>query len=37
MYTANDITTLIWQLLINMPEAQAIALMQAIETEGDNQ
>lgn len=37
MYTANDITTLIWQLLINMPETQAIQLLQAIELEANAQ
>lgn len=31
MYKANDITALIWQLLVNMSERDAIKLLNAIE------
>ncbi len=31
MYTTDDITDLIWQLLVNMPERDAVKLLKAIE------
>lgn len=31
MYTTDDITDLIWQLLVNMPERDAIKLLRHLE------
>jgi len=31
MYMTNNITDLIWQLLVNMPERDAVKLLKAIE------
>ena len=37
MYITTDLTTLIWQLLVNMPEREAVKLLAAIEMEDNDQ
>jgi hypothetical protein len=37
MYTTTDLTALIWQLLVNMPEREAVKLLAAIEMEDNDQ
>jgi len=37
MYTSNNNTDLIWQLLVNMPERDAVKILQAMEMEDDAQ
>ena len=37
VYITTDLTTLIWQLLVNMPEREAVKLLAAIEMEDNDQ